>query len=115
MIIKNNHKITFLVLVGIVTIQLFVLAMEINNIGQVGGVAAQIEEKVAIPIILYHSILESNKITDRYAVTPNQLESDLKYIRDNGYTTITMNNLIEYVDENKPLPEKPIIITFDDG
>ena len=39
----------------------------------------------------------------------------MKYIKENGYTTITITDLINYVYSDYSLPEKPIIITFDDG
>lgn len=68
---------------------------------------------IKVPIIMYHSILKSK--TGTYIVHPNTFENDLKYIKDNGYTTINMTDLINYVYNNEPLPEKPIIITFDDG
>jgi len=39
----------------------------------------------------------------------------MKYLKDNGYTAILTEDLINYIDNNVPLPEKPIMITFDDG
>ena len=110
MIIKVSQKVVFAVLIGIVAIQLFVLTVDVISMVNTKKTVAEIDGKVAIPIILYHSILKREKITDRYAVTPNQFENDLIYIRDNGYTTITMSDLIEYVNGNGTLPEKPIII-----
>lgn len=68
---------------------------------------------IKVPIIMYHSILKAK--TNKYTVTPTQLENDLKYIQSKGYNTITMTDLINYVYNNTQLPEKPIIITFDDG
>lgn len=77
--------------------------------------ASQTNEKngIRLPIIMYHSILKSK--TNTFIVSPEQLENDFKYIKEHGYTTITMTNLIEYVYNDLSLPEKPIIITFDDG
>ena len=62
---------------------------------------------------MYHSILKSK--SGKYIVNPSTLEDDLKFIKNNGYTTITMTDLINYVYSDYELPEKPIIITFDDG
>lgn len=62
---------------------------------------------------MYHSILKSKSGT--YIIHPETFENDLKYIRNKDYTTITMTDLINYVYDDTPLPEKPIIITFDDG
>lgn len=62
---------------------------------------------------MYHSILKTR--SNKYIISPEKLENDLKYIKAKGYTTITMTDLIEYVYNDRPLPEKPIILTFDDG
>ena len=72
------------------------------------------EESIKLPIIMYHSILKDTSRSGKYIVTPSTLEADLQYIANNGYTTITMTDLIAYVYENSVLPEKPIIITFYD-
>jgi len=77
------------------------------------SVHAKEKEGIKVSIIMYHSILNSK--TNKYTATPDELESDLKYIKDNGYNTITMTDLIEYVYNDVQLPEKPIVITFDDG
>lgn len=80
------------------------------------GVNAKEENQgIKLPIIMYHSILKDTARSGKYIITPTTLEEDLKYIKEKGYTTITMTDLINYVYESTPLPEKPIILTFDDG
>lgn len=74
---------------------------------------AQAETSVAVPIVMYHSLLKSK--SGNYIVHPETFENDLKYIQSKGYITITMTDLIDYVYNDGELPEKPIIITFDDG
>lgn len=82
----------------------------------VGSVTtAKEQEGIELPIIMYHSILKSAKVQTKYIVTPEQFEADLQWIKNNGYTSIFMSELIDYVYDGTPLPEKPIIITFDDG
>lgn len=76
---------------------------------------ANSEEYIKVPIIMYHSILKDPSRSNKYTVTPSVLEEDLKYITDNGYTTVTISDLISYVYDDTPLPEKPIVLTFDDG
>ena len=71
-------------------------------------------EEVKVPILMYHLVLEGSK-GNKYIVSPADFESDLKYLRDNGYTTVVMQDLINYVYEGAELPEKPIVLTFDDG
>ena len=101
---KLNYKIFVFSLILILTSSFFFLYTTVN---------AKEEQGIAVPIIMYHSILKSK--TGTYIVSPDKLEEDLKYISEKGYTTITMTDLIEYVYNDVKLPEKPIIITFDDG
>lgn len=77
------------------------------------GVKAQTDEYIEVPIIMYHSMLKSR--SGSYIVHPSEFENDLKYIKENGYETINMTDLINFVYNGLELPEKPIIITFDDG
>ena len=68
-----------------------------------------------LPIIMYHGVLEDKNRLGQYIISPQMMESDLLYIREQGYTTVVMQDLINYVDNGTPLPEKPIMLTFDDG
>lgn len=70
-------------------------------------------DSVALPVLMYHSILKSRKGT--YIVNPSQLEADFKRIIDEGYTAVTSEQVISFVDGKGELPAKPIMITFDDG
>ena len=73
------------------------------------------EDGKKLPIVMYHHIIENKSRQNKFAISPEQFENDLKYIKEQGFETITTNDLIAYVYEDKPLPEKPIMITFDDG
>jgi peptidoglycan/xylan/chitin deacetylase (PgdA/CDA1 family) len=48
-------------------------------------------------------------------VTPAQFEEHLRYLKENGYRTISLYQLLLHLTHGEPLPEKPIILTFDDG
>ena len=72
-------------------------------------------EGIKVPILMYHSILKDPARSGKYVVTPAQLEEDLSYLKEHGYTTIVMDDLIQYVYQGRPLPEKPVMITLDDG
>ena len=71
------------------------------------------EESVQLPIIMYHSMLKEGK--GKYIISPDTFEGDLRYLKDNGYTTIVMQDLLNYVYKGEALPEKPVMLTFDDG
>lgn len=73
------------------------------------------EQYPAVPILMYHSVCVNEKVHSDYRITPDQFESDMKYLSENGYTAIFVGDLVGYVYEGMPLPEKPVIITLDDG
>ncbi len=70
-------------------------------------------ESVCLPCIMYHSVLKSRQ--GKYIVSPTQLENDLSALKQRGFTAVTSQQLIDFVDGNGTLPPKPILITFDDG
>ncbi len=77
--------------------------------------AASKKEKIEVPILMYHSILRSTNTHGNYIISESAFEADLKFLKDNGYTTIFIGDLIDYVESGKELPKKPVILTFDDG
>lgn len=70
---------------------------------------------VDVPILMYHSILRSTNTHGNYIISEAAFEKDLKFLKENGYTTIVMQDLIDFVEKGTPLPEKPVVLTFDDG
>ena len=68
---------------------------------------------VGVPVLNYHLI--SNRKINSLAITPQEFDEQMAYLHDNGYTTISPDQLLDYIEFSKPLPENPILITFDDG
>lgn len=75
---------------------------------------AAVPEIPEIPILLYHHI-DWDSQNNSNIVTPNKLWQDLLLIKQLGYSPIFFQDLINAVEQDKPLPPKPIIISFDDG
>jgi peptidoglycan/xylan/chitin deacetylase (PgdA/CDA1 family) len=73
------------------------------------------EEVTTLPIIMYHHISTVPKCWNNYTISPETFQGDLEYLRAQGYTTITIDQLVAYTRGEEQLPEKPIMITFDDG
>jgi Predicted xylanase/chitin deacetylase len=71
------------------------------------------ENAIKLPILMYHEVKPYK--TGKDVITPYEIESDLKYLKENNYTTITMTDLIDYVYHQKEMPSRPIILSFDDG
>jgi len=70
-------------------------------------------------ILMYHYISDPppDSDTSRWSlsVTPANFDAQMSYLKQAGYHTVTLYNLYDYLVQGKPLPEKPIILTFDDG
>jgi hypothetical protein len=68
-----------------------------------------------LPIIMYHQISRENSRLGSYVISDAEFDADLKLLKDNGYTTVTISDLLAYVDKKATLPDKPVMLTFDDG
>ena len=95
--------------IKVLSITLLLFSFILSNV----AIADSKPEGIKVPIIMYHQVKTCK--TGKDVITPWEFESDLKYLKENSYTTITMTDLINYVDNAQDLPEKPIILSFDDG
>ena len=64
-------------------------------------------------------ILEYHKVNDRtkddYTVTPEEFAAQMDALREDGYTTISVLDFLRAKKGKQTLPEKPVVVTFDDG
>ena len=76
-------------------------------------------KKREVPILCYHQIRDwkstDGKITRDYVVPPAQFLAQMKMLHDSGYHAILPDQLFDYLQNNKSLPTKPFMITFDDN
>ncbi len=84
-----------------------------------GGVVevmhADAQTGVPLPILMYHSVLKDPQRSGSYIITPAQFEKDMLYLNEHGYTAVLPSDLLRYAKGDGELPEKPVMITFDDG
>jgi biofilm PGA synthesis lipoprotein PgaB len=66
-----------------------------------------------IPIIMYHDITAVKDVD--WDVTPDDLEKQFQMLQEGGYTPITMDRLVNNLRTGAQLPEKPVLLTFDDN
>ena len=72
------------------------------------------DKLVSVPILTYHNF--NPTIPGSMSITPERLESQLKWIKDHGYTVIPLKDLVAYLQgKNITLPKKAVVITADDG
>ncbi|HSN47464.1 MAG TPA: polysaccharide deacetylase family protein, partial [Flavobacterium sp.] len=78
----------------------------------------EVAKKLEVPVLCYHrirNILPSDgKNMKSYSVTPANFAQQMKALHDNGFQTILPGQLYEYMVNNRSLPKKPVMITFDD-
>ena len=66
-----------------------------------------------VPIFMYHDILPRKEVF--FDVTPEELESHFERLKEIGATPISPDWLLAHLRTGYPLPEKPVLLSFDDG
>src|SRR6266571_451389 len=74
-------------------------------------------KKRKIPILMYHSISQSAALKfKQFTVSPTAFANQIAYLYKQAYTPITVSQFIDMrSQESFALPERPVVITFDDG
>ncbi|NLM52429.1 MAG: polysaccharide deacetylase family protein [Firmicutes bacterium] len=67
---------------------------------------------VKVPILLYHHLADE---TGPLIISKEQFAAHMKALAENGYTAVSLQQLVDYVEKGVELPPKPVVITFDDG
>jgi len=74
---------------------------------------------IRVPILMYHYVRVNPNVNDRLgyslSVTPSDFDAQMDWLRANGYHTVTMQDLYAYLEKERGLPAKPVVLTFDDG
>ncbi|GAB3197299.1 peptidoglycan/xylan/chitin deacetylase (PgdA/CDA1 family) [Pontibacter aydingkolensis] len=80
--------------------------------------AAAILAKPQVPILCYHQVRDwrdsDSKQARDYIVPTAVFRDQMQMLADSGYHTILPDQLMAYLTTGAPLPEKPVMITFDD-
>ncbi len=67
----------------------------------------------AVPVLMYHHFDQEAAIDT--TVTPEHFREQMTALRRGGFTAVTVQQLVDYVDGSAPLPPRPVLITMDDG
>ena len=74
------------------------------------------EPPAGFPILEYHMVTENPRPgAEKYVVPPADFAEQLDYLASEGYTTITPQDYARARKGKQTLPEKPVILSFDDG
>lgn len=71
---------------------------------------------VRVPILMYHSVSEQATPKFReFAVSPQVFAEQMMYLKQQGYTPLTTTAFVQTMKQATALPDRPVILTFDDG
>lgn len=68
---------------------------------------------INVPVLLYHHIYYKNFSND--IISEAGFKAQLNALKSDGFNTVSLKQLEDYVNYGTPLPDKPVCITFDDG
>jgi peptidoglycan/xylan/chitin deacetylase (PgdA/CDA1 family) len=72
--------------------------------------------EAAVPVLMYHAVAdEPSEATRALSVTPAAFAEQMAVVADRGLTPVTTADLAGAWRAGRPLPERPVLITFDDG
>ena len=93
-------------------ITLFILLVLVLLLSACGQESPQ---TIEVPIIMYHDIRLEPEPGNSAIVSVEAFRTQIQALSDAGFTAVTFDDLIDFVDRGALLPENPIVITFDDG
>ncbi len=78
-----------------------------------------------VPVLMYHRIIDESDLVENHyddngnlhdtIVTLNDFEEQMRYLKEKGFTTLTMPEFQAYMNEELKVPANSVLITFDDG
>ena len=76
-------------------------------------------DSVVLPILMYHHINNldetAGSVLRSLVVSPEAFERQMAFLKENGYHTVYFDDVVAFFNEGRPLPEKPVVLTFDDA
>lgn len=73
------------------------------------------ENDIEVVILMYHNIVSDSVAPSKYEINVGRLRADMQYLKEKGYCSIDSRDLIDYTEGKKELPNKCVMLTFDDG
>ena len=66
-----------------------------------------------LPVLMYHHVSED--VASDMVISPARFEAHMTALKEHGWNSVTIRQLIEFGEQGTPLPDHPVLITFDDG
>ena len=99
---------------------IFVTFLGVGNVFAITKTTLPKKVVYQVPVLVYHSfgpatLNKESKMTTHYRVTEKMFEEQMKYLSTNGYHPISFASYVESLKKNTKLPDKAIVLSFDDG
>lgn len=72
-----------------------------------------IQDTTKLPVLMYHHFAESSSMDT--VVSETRFRQQMEALHEAGFTSVTLGQVMDFVDNGTPLPEKAVLITMDDG
>lgn len=115
MVIKMYRIITYKKLVIFSAILCFVMIFSAITNTFLPVISVLKTEKQEVLILMYHQVSENSSLWGDYVIPASLLKEDFEYLKNNNYTPIKIKDILDFTKGTKKLPEKAVVITFDDG
>ena len=73
------------------------------------------KETVTLPIVMYHHISNDPSKWNKYVISIEEFRADMEYLYSKGFESINFSQLLAWQKGEFDMPEKPFMISFDDG
>jgi len=77
--------------------------------------AVFVRSQYVLPVLMYHSVKSSVPEGNRLIVSEATFERQMRFLRERGYTVLSLADIGDYIERQKKLPPRAVVITFDDG
>jgi len=81
------------------------------HVREKGGLS--LENYQTVPVLTYHKF--SRNKADTMTVTESAFEQQMRFLKENGYRVITMDEFFDFLNFKSQIPKKSVVITMDDG
>ena len=115
MVIKMYRIITYKKLVIFSAILCFVMIFSAIANTFLPVISVLKTETSEVLILMYHQVSENSSLWGDYVIPTSLLKEDFEYLKNNNYTPIKIKDILDFTKGTKKLPQKAVVITFDDG
>ncbi|MBN1587524.1 MAG: polysaccharide deacetylase family protein [Candidatus Omnitrophica bacterium] len=113
---RMKRRILKIVAPGSAAVALIVLIFVVQGFGSGPVPAAILTPAKQVPVLMYHKVSpDPAEEANHTLVHLDRFKEEMRYLKENGYTTVTVSELSEYLRGDRVLPDKSVALTFDDG